>query len=191
MKHTRLFSPISIFRQFPVVFRKASITFAAVIVVFLATDTGFAQLQQIDTRVLEKIPLKVEFKNQESRDWVEELEIKVTNLSDKPICYLYINLFLDTKTIEGSQEAFSVLFGDSKRLYSDEPKILKSDPVIQPEKSMTFKIEKSQVAGWNLRKTLESFVEPRYAELSIAYVLYTDGSGIFSGGIRFKKKAKG
>ena len=81
-----------------------------VVLAFLSISVSLAhaQLEQIETRIPKNVPIKVEFKNYESTNWVHNLEIIVTNSGKKPIHFLFLSLTLDVKSENGNVRGFAL-----------------------------------------------------------------------------------
>ena len=109
--------------------------------------TASGQVERIENKVSDRAPLKLEFKHEDSTDWTHALEITVTNTGEKPIYFLFLNLFPGgVKSPDGVQMGFPMLFG-SHRMYSADETPTADDPVVLPQKSVTFKIKTGSADG--------------------------------------------
>ncbi len=144
------------------------------------------QLRRVENKVRRSFPLEIEFKSFDSSEWVRDFEIKVTNKSKKPIYYLYLILYFDTKDSKGHNKAFTFKFGNPD-LYSAEKIAEADDPYILPNESYTFKADTSTINTWEFMRRQESYVGPTKGELHCGWLNFGDGSGIKGGGHPFKK----
>ena len=156
-------------------------------IAFLANKYAYSQIAEIESKIPKNVPIKIELKNQDSVDWVHDLEIIVTNTGKKPIYFLFLSLVLDVKAEDGNFRGFSLLYGN-KNLYSTEGLAEENDSSIQPNKTYTFKINKNSADAWTYRNAQENFVQPRTAQLKLGWLSFGDGSGIKGGGTIYVKK---
>ncbi|HYO07026.1 MAG TPA: hypothetical protein VER14_08580, partial [Phototrophicaceae bacterium] len=113
-----------------------------------------AEKPRIINSVPEKLPLKIEFINLDKEDFLNELEIKVTNTGDKAIYSLRFEFeIVDGKPSLDGRESFPLYFGrrELSSAYDDKP--TNEDVPIIPNESYTFKLHKSPIIG--LKKSLE------------------------------------
>ena len=86
------------------------------------------------------IPIKVELLNLKKEGFFRNLEIKVTNTSNKPIYYLELSLLLpDVLSPNGNPIRFPIEYGRDELISFDEP-IQSTDVPIRPGESVFFKI---------------------------------------------------
>lgn len=163
------------------------ITSLVAVLVFIFVQFAHGQLKEIKNEIKKNVPLEIEFKNHDTKEWVRDLEIKVRNTGQKPIHYLWLILYLDTKDPKGNFKAYSFKFGRSS-LYSTEAVAKDGDPAIFPGESHIFKVETSSVKAWNILKTREDYDHARKGALSLGFLNFGDGTGIGGGSKPFKKK---
>ena len=157
-----------------------------ILVPVASEQSVWGQLGEIENQIPKNVPIKVEFKNQESENWVHDLEIIVTNTGKKPVHFLFLSLTLDVKAENGNVLGFALLYGNGD-LYSTETEAKAEDIAVAPNASYTFKINQNSALGWNLRKAEGNFIEPQKGFLSLGFINYGDGSGHLGGGTPFKK----
>lgn len=160
-----------------------------VLVPFASEQNVWGQLKEIENRIPKNVPLKVEFKNYDSENWVHDLDIIVTNTGNKPIYFLFLSLTLDVKSENGNVRGFGLPFGNGE-LHSTETEAKPGDLSIAPNASYTFKIHNNSADGWDLRKATGNFIEPTKGFLALGFINYGDGTGQRGGGSHFKKKTK-
>lgn len=158
------------------------------VIVFFANSYVFGQLTEIENRIPKNVPVKVEIKNQDSENWVHDLEILVTNTGKKPIYFLSLFLILDIKADNGDQYGFHLYYGN-KELVSTEKLAEEGNSSIFPNETYTFKVRKDSADALIYRKSLGNFTEPRTANIKLSWLSFGDGTGIKSGGTPYKKKS--
>ena len=126
------------------------------------------------------LPIKVKFKNLEKESWVDDFELEVTNISDKPIYLLEFFLVMpDIKSPAGHDTGFSLRYGRGQLI--DYKSSLQSEDVpIKPGESYPFKIPETEAKGWKKYKARENKPEPQRLELIFVQINFGDGTG-FSG----------
>ncbi len=149
---------------------------------------SFAQLVEIENKIPKSAPIKIEYKNQDSDNWVHDLEIRVTNTSRKPIYFLALSIILqDLKSEEGNPWGFPLDFGNHD-LVSNSKIATLNDVAIAPEDTYTFKIRDKSAAAWTRRKDSGRVPESVKARIVLHYLSFGDGSGVKSGGTMVNKK---
>lgn len=155
--------------------------------IFLMSSAASAQIPEMENKVPENIPLKIETKNSDSPKWVYDMEIEVTNTGKKPIYFLFLSLTFDLKDERGVVFGFPLIFGNNE-LYSTEGLSSIGDAAIQPGEKYTFKIKKSSADAWMKRKLRTNSAEPQKAFLKLGWLSFGDGTGFKGGGSMYKKK---
>lgn len=159
------------------------------LMVLSSNSQTFGQLLEIENTIPKNVPIKIEVKNQDSANWIEDLEIEVTNTGKKPIYFLLLFLTLDKKTEKGDSYGFSFNYGD-KTLYSTEGLAQENVFATYPNETYNFKIKEDSVRGWKLHKNnnFGTFIEPRKGYLKLGWLSFGDGTGITANGTTYKKK---
>jgi hypothetical protein len=143
-----------------------------------------AQSTQKEERELEDIvpkhlPIKVKVKNLNSEKWARDLEIEVTNTSNKPIYYLFLILSLpEVKSENNRTMGFQLIYGRSELVDFANP-LQPQDVPIRPGESYTLKIPDQFSLGWEqfaakrkLRKAEPKKIKMRFGQLN-----FGDGTG--------------
>ncbi|MGH9972062.1 MAG: hypothetical protein ACREBG_30315 [Pyrinomonadaceae bacterium] len=123
-----------------------------------------------------KLPLAFDVQNVTSEKWVHELEIEVTNISDKPIYYMDMYVFLVGVKFQGANVGFWLKYGRVQLKDFSEP-LLPEDVPIKPGEKHTFKISESDAKGWDTLKVREGKAEPRFLKLYFQQINFGDGTG--------------
>lgn len=134
-------------------------------------------LKRIGIGVPAHLPLKVKVKNLNSQTWVHDLEVEVTNTSDKPIYFLGFYLTLPgIKGLLGNTVGFSLTYGRAELMDFWGP--LKSDDVpIKPGEKYVFKIPEGSANGWDYLREKEGRPEPTNLKLVFQELNFGDGTG--------------
>ncbi|HEX8397425.1 MAG TPA: hypothetical protein VF644_08365 [Pyrinomonadaceae bacterium] len=150
-----------------------------------------AEKPRIINSVPEKLPLKIEFINLDKEDFLNELEIKVTNTSDKAIYSLRFEFEIvsERRSLDG-RISFPLDFGrqELSSAYDDKPN--NEDVPIIPNESYTFKLHKSTVKGLKKNLELTGLPFPKVFELVFIDLTFEDGTGFILKGEPYKKKTK-
>ncbi|HKE56922.1 MAG TPA: hypothetical protein VKB46_09480 [Pyrinomonadaceae bacterium] len=128
--------------------------------------------------VPKKLPLKFEIRNEKSENWVHDLEIDVTNTSDKPIYYLDFVLFIPgvKNVVTGEPVGFWLEYGRVQLIDFSEP-LLPDDVPIKAGEKHTFRISTSSANGWEEVKKRDGHPTPRFLELQFQRLNFGDGTG--------------
>lgn len=123
------------------------------------------------------LPLKIKVKNVNSKKWVHDIEVEVTNTSDKPIYYLdfYIDL-PGIKGLIGSTVGFWLHYGRPQLIDFTMP-VLPEDVPLEPGEKYTFKIPESSANGWDHLREKEGRPEPKAMKLIFQRINFGDGTG--------------
>jgi hypothetical protein len=123
------------------------------------------------------LPLKVKVKNLNSKIWVHDLEVEVTNTSDKPIYFLGFYLTLPgIKGPLGSTVGFWLRYGRHELMDFSTP-LNSEDIPIKPSEKYTFKIPEGSANGWDYLKEKEGRREPDILKLVFQELNFGDGTG--------------
>jgi len=123
-----------------------------------------------------KLPLKFDVKNVISQRWVHDLEVEVTNTSDKPIYYMDMYVFMSGVKFQGKQMGFWLHYGRVKLVDFSEP-LLPEDVPIKPGGKHTFKIDEGDAKSWDSLRSQEGKAEPKNLELLFQRINFGDGTG--------------
>lgn len=130
-------------------------------------------------------------RNFRKKTWLRDLEIEVTNVSNKPIYYLSIFL-LFPDVIEGGRKVSETFDYGNSKLVDWVARPSPDDLCIKPGDSYTFKLSERR------RKELEPYFRnktpdgslTRKIELHIENIRFGDGTGFFGGGTFFRSQPK-
>jgi hypothetical protein len=141
--------------------------------------------KKLEDKIPAHLPIKVKVKNLNSKKWAHDLELEVTNTSDKPIYFLllYINL-PDVKSSEGHNIGFRLEYGRMELIEFTTP-VEFNDVPIQPRGVHVFKISKPFAEGWDYLREKENKREPKRVRLIFQLLNFGDGTGYADAGGRF------
>lgn len=168
-----------------------SLTFVSFVLVLTPrTDVVISQNLPEDSRIFggperklyngvpSKVPLKFKIRNVTSEKWVRDLEVEITNTSDKPIYYMHMYVMVPGAKDPGTghQIGFLLKFGRIQLIDFNEP-IRADDVPIKPGESHTFKISEGDASGWENLQRKNGKAEPKAVELVFQLINYGDGTG--------------
>ena len=123
-----------------------------------------------------KLPLTFDVKNVTSERWVHELEVEVTNTSDKPIYFISMYIIPIGVKFQGTQMGYWLHYGRAKLLEFSEP-LLPEDVPLKPGGKHTFKISEGEANGWDTLRAQEGRAEPKFLKLLFQGINFGDGTG--------------
>jgi hypothetical protein len=139
----------------------------------------------IDNLVPKHVPIKIkikEDKEQAVKDmnndrWTSDLELEVTNTSEKPI-YL-LDLWIEMPEIiseNGHRVGFTLRYGRAAFVDFDA-RPMPDDKPIEPKETYVFKIEETNQQSWAAYKAKEHKPDPKRIEITFTQLSFGDGSG--------------
>lgn len=140
------------------------------------------QVKKLGIGVPSHVPLRVKVKNLNSKKWAHDLQVEVTNTSDKPIYFLSLYVTLPgIKGLLGSDVGFWLKYGRVELMEFSTP-IQIDDVPIEPSEKYTFKIPESSAKGWDYLRDKESRPEPKKLGLVFQALNFGDGTGFVDSG---------
>lgn len=142
-----------------------------------STAQSSPEERELEDKIPKHLPLKVKVKNLNSEKWTRDIEIEVTNTSNKPIYYLRLGLFFDDVKMEnGDYLGFPLRYGRAD-LYLIENKATPEDVPIQPGETYIFKAPKSLANYWEGFRTKRKMAHPKKIGIEFHALNYGDGTG--------------
>ena len=150
--------------------------------------------QQVTKRTFEnkippQVPLKIKIKKEKeekaldvnNKNWFRDIEIEVTNTSDKPIYFMSLNLEMPDLPSENRDEIriFPLRYGRTD-FYEQDTKPLPDDVPIQPKATYTFVIDETNRSGYEKWRAKDSRSDPLKLQISINHLSFGDGTGFTS-----------
>ena len=122
------------------------------------------------------IPIKVKVKNINNDKWAHDLEIEVTNKSDKPIYYLSLLVIPQSDTVADENVAFWLHYG-RPQLNNFSTSLLSTDVPLLPNETCVLKIPESSADGWERTRLKHNKPQPHKIGLVFQALNFGDGTG--------------
>jgi hypothetical protein len=145
------------------------------------------QEKKLSLMVRPEIPLRFEVKNLNSKRWAHDLEVEVTNTSERPIYFFHFYVVLPGIKVAGSTFGFWMHYGRGKLLDFSTP-LEKDDVPLLPGEKYTFKIAQGEAKAWETMKEREGRPEPKSIKIAFQSINFGDGTGYDVSGARDTRK---
>lgn len=135
--------------------------------------------RELEDKIPKHLPLKVKVKNLKNEKWAHDLEIEVTNTSNKPIYYLFLIVSLpEVKSESNRTMGFQLIYGRSE-LVDFAASLQPEDIPIRPGESYTLKIPERFSLGWEQFVTKRKLpkAEPKKIKIRFGQLNFGDGTG--------------
>lgn len=148
-----------------------------------------SDVHTIKNDIPQHLPIKVKVKSSGNEKWLEDLEVEVTNASDKPIYLMRMSLLLPDVTISGTPVGFPLRYGSMELLdfrVAPQP----GTPAIQPKERHTFKITEGDIKGLTLFEKKHGLKRSdiKRGKLLFHQINFGDGTGFSTtGGLPFPR----
>jgi hypothetical protein len=156
-----------------------------------------ARKRSFENKIPQQVPLKVKIKKDKeekaldlnNNNWFRDIEIEVTNTSDKPIYFLSLDVLMpDVTTERGIVTAFPLRYGRTD-FYEHNTKPLPDDIPIQPNHTYIFIFEDKNKIGYEAWRAKNEKSDPMKLEVTFNHLNFGDGTGFTSlSGIPFPFK---
>lgn len=135
------------------------------------------QEKKLHMMVRPQIPLKFKVKNLNSKKWAHDLEVEVTNTSERPIYFFHFFISLpEIKGLAGNTYAFWMHYGRGKLVDFSTP-LEKDDLPLLPGEKYTFKLAEGIAKGWDYMREKEGRPEPTRIVIQFQSINFGDGTG--------------
>jgi hypothetical protein len=141
-----------------------------------------------ENKIPEHVPLKVKIKKDKekkaldpnNKNWFRDIEIEVTNTSDKPIYFLAMHVIMrDVLNEQGVSMTFPLTYGRGD-FYEQDTKPLPQDIPIEPKATHVFAFEENWTTGYEAWRNRNHKIDPLKLELWISHLSFGDGTGFTS-----------
>lgn len=140
------------------------------------TNTEPSQ-RELRTGTPKHIPLKIKAKNVINEKWANDLEIEVTNTSDKPIYFLSFSLRLQgIKAADGLEFGFWLHYGRPQLIDFSVP-VESTDIPLLPNETCVLKIPEAEANGWETYRKKNNKPHPMKIGLVFQSLNFGDGTG--------------
>ena len=141
-----------------------------------------------ENKIPPQVPLKVKIKKEkedkaldpENKNWFRDIEIEITNTSDKPIYFLSLDVIMpDVLTDRGVMVTFPIQYGRGA-FYDHNTKPTREDVPIEPKETMTFSFEENYKTGYEAWRNKNKKNDPLKLEVWFSHLSFGDGTGFTS-----------
>ena len=141
-----------------------------------------------ENKIPPQVPLKVKIKkekedkalNTENKNWFRDIEIEVTNTSDKPIYFLSLDIVMpDVLSDTGVMMTFPIRYGRTD-FYDHNTKPVREDIPIEPKATYTFSFEENNKIGYEAWRGKNKKNDPLKLEVWFSHLSFGDGTGFTS-----------
>jgi hypothetical protein len=148
---------------------------------------GLAQKseRELEDKVPKHVPLKIKLKSEKEKAfkdlnnnrWYQDLEIEVTNTSDKPIYFLELLLiYPEILSESGFKIGVSLRYGRADFI-KFETRPIANDVPIPPGETYTFRIPEQDQQAWRQHKVRAHWPDPGKVEIKFIQLSFGDGTG--------------
>jgi hypothetical protein len=128
-------------------------------------------------------------RNHKKKTWLRDLEIEVTNVTNRPIYYIQLSMKFPEIKINSVPVGEDFTFGNHKLIsFGERPQ--PDDPFLRPGEDYVFKLPEDQ---WKVMEKFLSYKSPESAlkiSLEIQEIRFDDGSGFFNGDTFFSSQPR-
>ena len=139
--------------------------------------------REVADKIPKHLPIKVKIKkperlkDAENNDWLDDMEIEITNTGTKPIYYLRITLDMpDVWHESGKNYVFIYEFGRGELAAWEEP-VLPDDVPLRPGETVTVNPPANHIKGWKSAREEGRITNPRKIEFVFREINFGDGTG--------------
>ena len=150
-----------------------------------ATTTQAAK-RSFENKIPSHVPLKIKIKKEKeeraldlnNKNWFRDIEIEVTNTSDKPVYFL--SMFVEMPDLPqdrpGVIKVFLLSYGRGE-FFEQNTKPIPDDIPIEPKTTFTFVLNENEIVGYEKWRTRNNSKEPLKLEIWLNHLSYGDGTG--------------
>lgn len=168
-------------------------TLAAIGCIVLFVTLGLVQSastqvtkRSFENKIPSHVPLKIKIKKEKeakvldinNKHWFRDIEIEVTNTSDKPIYFLSLNVELADLAPDRPNALRTFFLGYGRgEFYEQNTKPIPEDIPIEPKATHTFVITEDQRNGFEKWRSQNNGRDAFKLQMSINHLSYGDGTG--------------
>jgi hypothetical protein len=146
---------------------------------FRRVDTSAFTERIIENQVPQHVPIRVEIRNLNVEPMFHNLEVKVTNIADKPMYVVQLDLLTPEIVVEnGTPIWFHLVFGRPElRRYQES--VRDDDAPLMPQESCVLEIPKSNLEAFDQRSASMglTFADLKLFYLTFAHLKFKDNTG--------------
>jgi hypothetical protein len=157
-----------------------------IVVCGMAASTAQSPVKQereIEDKIPKRLPIRVKIKKPEklkdlkNEDWLDDVEIEVTNTGTKPIYFLSIALSLpDVFADDGRSYGYKLRYGRVALADFGEP-VRPDDVPLQPGESITLMPPANHMHGWKGLRADKEISNPKKLVFDFQEINFGDGTG--------------
>lgn len=141
-----------------------------------------------ESAVPAQVPLKIKIKKDkedkaldpENKNWFRDIEIEITNTSDKPIYFFSLDIvMMDVLTDAGVMVTFPIRYGRGA-FYEHNTKPIREDVPLEPKATKTFTFEETNIIGFEAWREKNKKNDPMKLEVWFHHLNFGDGTGFTS-----------
>jgi len=143
--------------------------------------------REVEYKIAKHLPIKFKvrkpekLKDAKNEEWLDDLEVEVTNTGTKPIYYLHVSVYLpDVVAPNGHSYGFGLEYGRVGLISLSEP-VRPDDVPIPPGGVVVLKVHENLVEAWRLRRASGERTNPKKVEFIHDYLNFGDGTGFLGG----------
>lgn len=169
----------------------SALTAVCGIVLFVSLGLVQSATQESTKRLFENkipphVPLKIKIKKEKeekaldfnNKNWCRDIEIEVTNTSDKPIYFLSLNVEMPDLPQDrpGVNRVFILSYGRGDFI-EQNTKPIPEDIPIEPKATYTFVLDENEMGGYEKWRTRNNAKDPMKLEIWLNHLSYGDVTG--------------
>ncbi len=144
--------------------------------------------RSFDNRIPPQVPLKIKIKKEKEEkaldvsnsNWFRDIEIEVTNTSDKPIYFLSLHIVMpDVRTDRDVPLTFPLRYGRTD-FYDHNTKPTGEDIPIEPRATYTFVFQEDNRIGYEAWRNKNKKNDPLTLKVWFSHLNFGDGTGFTS-----------
>src|ERR1700754_365573 len=141
-----------------------------------------------ENKIPPQVPLKIQIKKDkedkaldtDNKNWFRDIEIEITNTSDKPIYFLSLDIIMpEVLSDRGVMVTFPIGYGRTA-FYDHNTKPIREDVPIEPKATMTFSFEENDMLGYETWRDKNKKNDPLKLEVWFSHLSFGDGTGFTS-----------
>jgi hypothetical protein len=148
-----------------------------------------ATKRSFESKIPPHVPIKIKIKKEKeekaldlnNKNWFRDIEIEITNTSDKPIYFLSLNVEMPDAPPDhpGAIKVFPLSYGRGA-FFDQNTKPIPEDRPIEPKATHTFVFDEIQRRGYEAFRARNNREDPIKLQVSINHLSYGDGTGFTS-----------
>jgi hypothetical protein len=139
--------------------------------------------REVVDKIPKHLPIKVKVKKPEklkdakNEDWLDDMEVEITNTGTKPIYYLHMRLDMpDVLGPNGIMYGFTYRFGRNDLVAWEEP-VRPDDVPLRPGETITLNPPANHIEGWKGARKEGRVKNPKKIEFVFGEINFGDGTG--------------